>query len=101
MERGAQVAVGLGRWKAGGGGEAGSLWLQAAVGLLPFFGPGRASPRAQRSAQARPELRARLARACMSSGRAGPKSRAMGWAIVPRAAWKSLELYMLIMFKRR
>jgi hypothetical protein len=31
---GAQVAVGLGRWKVGGGGEAGSLWLRAAVGLL-------------------------------------------------------------------
>ena len=58
------LAVAGSRW--GGAGCLGPL-----SGLPPFLVPGRAGPRAWGSAQARPEQRAGLARARVSSGRAG------------------------------
>ena len=54
-------------------------------GLLKL-GLGWVSPRAQRSAQTRPAHRPEPYRA-----RTGPKCRAVGRAVVPQAAWLSIQ----------
>ena len=75
-------------------GELGRLPLGPLPGLLQNPVPGRASPRAQLLAQARPgaACRASLSPVACGPGRArvGPKGRASGRAAGPRAAWPGI-----------